>query len=174
MADEEDGNSEESDEEGGGGLNLPLIIGGVIVVVLIAVAVWFFMFYGGDEDSEFDEEITIEEVDAEDPAADPLFLDLGSRVVNLMDGRRYLKTTIQLLIVDQAVFDYLRFRMVEVKAIVLSELQEISSEDIDTKQGREELKAKLIRAIKKTFPSRPDWDTADPIRKLLFLEFMLQ
>ena len=123
-----------------------------------------------------------QEVDEEDsviregppPLVDPLYLDLGTFVVNLKDGRRFLKTTIQLMLSEPGAAAYLTVRLVEVKDIVLAELQELSVEDVKQSDAREALRQRLISSISRIFPSKPEWEDPEPIRKVLFEEFVVQ
>jgi len=165
MAEEEDEATE------GGGSKMIIIIAAVVVLIIIGIAVWFFLFSGGDEEEGMEEEMISE---AAEPLAAPLFLPLDTFVVNLKDGRRYLKTSIQLMMSDQGAHDYLNTRLIEVKDIVLSELQELSTDDIKQAEARSVLKQKLITRISQLFPSKPDWDDPEPIRKVLFQEFYVQ
>ena len=108
------------------------------------------------------------------PLVDPLYLDLGTFVVNLKDGRRFLKTTIQLMLSEPGAAAYLTVRLVEVKDIVLAELQELSVEDVKQSDAREALRQRLISSISQIFPSKPEWEDPEPIRKVLFEEFVVQ
>ena len=112
-------------------------------------------------------------VEAE-PLAAPIFLSLDSFVVNLKDGRRYLKTSMQLMMSDPAASAYLTTRLVEVKDVVLTELQELSAEDVSQASAREALKQRLITSISKLFPPKPEWEDPEPIKKVLFEEFVIQ
>jgi len=109
-----------------------------------------------------------------EPLAEPIFLPLESFVVNLKDGRRFLKTTVQLMLSEPGASAYLSIRLVEVKDIVLAELQELSVEDVKQSDAREALKQRLISAISQIFPSKPEWEDPEPIRKVLFEEFVIQ
>ena len=166
MADEEDEST-----EGGGNKKIIIIIAAVVVLLLIGVAAFFFLS-GDKEDGETvaDEKITAEA----EPLLVPLFLSLDTFTVNLKDGRRYLRTSIQLMMSDQMAVDYLTVRLIEVKDIVLTELQELSTEDIKQADARAELKLRLISRVSQLFPSKPDWDDPEPIKKVLFQEFYVQ
>ncbi len=168
MAEEEGGGG------GGGGGKKKLIIIIVAVVLLLVIAiVAFLLLSGGDEEAALPEEEKPVAVEAE-PLAAPIFLSLDSFVVNLKDGRRYLKTTMQLMLSDPAASAYLTARLVEVKDVVLTELQELSAEDVSQASAREALKQRLITSISKLFPPKPEWEDPEPIKKVLFEEFVLQ
>ena len=142
--------------------------------LIVIGAVAFFLLSGGEEE---DGEIPEEELpvtETVEPLEVPLFLPLESYVVNLKDGRRYLKATIQLMMSDPAAMAYLQGRMVEVKDAVLSEMQTLSAEDVAQSEARESLKLRLINVISGLFPTKPECEDPEPIRKVLFEEFVIQ
>ena len=69
---------------------------------------------------------------------------------------------------------YLTMRLVEVKDIVMAELQELSVEDVKKSDAREALRQRIISAIHQIFPNKPEWEDPEPIRKVLFEEFVIQ
>ena len=163
-----------ADEEGGGGgskKKLIIIIVAVVLLLVIGIAVFMLMF--GEEEEQLPEE-EMQVTDVAEPLAEPIFLPLESFVVNLKDGRRFLKTTIQLMLSEPAAAAYLTVRLVEIKDIVLAELQELSVEDVKQPDTRESLRQRLISAISQIFPSEPEWEDPEPIRKVLFEEFVIQ
>ena len=167
MADEEGGGGD------GGGGKKKLIIIIVAVVLLLVIAIVAVLLLTGGEEEEAEEEI-VEVTEEGEPLAAPIFLPLDSYIVNLKDGRRYLKTTIQLMLSEEMANAYLTARIVEIKDIVLSELQDLSVEDIKQAESREALRQRLISAISQIFPSKPEWEDPEPIKKVLFEEFVLQ
>ena len=166
MADEEGGG-------GGGGGRKKLIIIIVAVVLLLVIAIVAVLLLTGGEEEEAEEEI-VEVTEEGEPLAAPIFLPLDSYIVNLKDGRRYLKTTIQLMLSEEMANAYLTARIVEIKDIVLSELQDLSVEDVKQAESREALRQRLISAISQIFPTKPEWADPEPIKKVLFEEFVLQ
>ena len=166
MADEEGGG-------GGGGGKKKLIIIIVAVVLLLVIAIVAVLLLTGGEEEEAEEEI-VEVTEEGEPLAAPIFLPLDSYIVNLKDGRRYLKTTIQLMLSEEMANAYLTARIVEIKDIVLSELQDLSVEDVKQAESREALRQRLISAISQIFPTKPEWADPEPIKKVLFEEFVLQ
>ena len=172
--------AEEEVEEGGGGNGetksgggkKKLIILIVAVVLLLVIGIVVFLLMSGDEEELPEEEQPV--TDVAEPLAEPVFLPLESFVVNLKDGRRFLKTTIQLMLSEPGAAAYLTVRLVEVKDIVLAELQELSVEDVKQSDAREALKQRLISSISQIFPSKPEWEDPEPIRKVLFEEFVVQ
>ena len=167
MADEEGGGGD------GGGSKKKLIIIIVAVVLLLVIGIVVFMLMSGEEEEQLPEE-EMQVTDVAEPLAEPIFLPLESFVVNLKDGRRFLKTTIQLMLSEPAAAAYLTVRLVEIKDIVLAELQELSVEDVKQSDAREALRQRLISAISQIFPSESDWEDPEPIRKVLFEEFVIQ
>ena len=147
MADEEGGGG------GGGGSKKKLIII-VAVVLLLVIGIVVFMLMSGEEEEQLPEE-EMHVTDVAEPLAEPIFLPLESFVVNLKDGRRFLKTTIQLMLSEPAAAAYLTVRLVEIKDIVLAELQELSVEDVKQSDAREALRLRVISAISQIFPSEP-------------------
>ena len=163
-----------ADEEGGGGgSKKKLIIIIVAVVLLLVIGIVVFMLMSGEEEEQLPEE-EMQVTDVAEPLEEPIFLPLESFVVNLKDGRRFLKTTIQLMLSEPAATAYLTVRLVEIKDIVLAELQELSVEDVKQSDTREALRQRLISAISQIFPSEPEWEDPEPIRKVLFEEFVIQ
>ena len=169
---------EEAGEGGGGGGKGKLIIIILAVVILLVVgagAAWFFIFSGDKaEEAPKEEEITQSVPGAGEPLKDPKFMSLGTYIANLQDGRRYLKTSISLMLSEDKAVEYLNARIVQVKDIVLTELQSLSIEKTKDPESKEGLKNKLITEISKLFPREPDWDDPEPIKEVLFEEFYVQ
>ena len=164
----ENGNGE---TKTGGGKKKLIII--VAVVLLLVIGIVVFLLMSGEEEEELlEEEQPV--TDVAEPLAEPVFLPLESFVVNLKDGRRFLKTTIQLMLSEPGAAAYLTVRLVEVKDIVLAELQELSVEDVKQSDAREALRQRLIGSISQIFPSKPEWEDPEPIKKVLFEEFVVQ
>ena len=162
-----------ADEGSGGGGSKKKLIIIVAVVLLLVIGIVVFMLMSGEEEEQLPEE-EMQVTDVAEPLAEPIFLPLESFVVNLKDGRRFLKTTIQLMLSEPAAAAYLTVRLVEIKDIVLAELQELSVEDVKQSDTREALRQRLISAISQIFPSEPEWEDPEPIRKVLFEEFVIQ
>ena len=172
MADEEGGSGGGGGADGGGKKKIIIIILAVVLLLVIGIVV-LLMMSGGEEEEELPE-VEQEVTSVAEPLAVPIFLPLESFVVNLKDGRRFLKTSIQLMLSESGASAYLSVRLVEVKDIVLAELQELSVEDVKQSDAREALKQRLISAISQLFPSKPDWEDPEPIKKVLFEEFVIQ
>lgn len=166
--------------EGRGGLGrlIKMILIGLVLLLLVGagvIAAYLFLLSSGGDDGQ------LASAGAANMRADggsienPQYLELGSFVVNLADGRRYLKTTLQLLISEQAAANYLEVRSAEVKDLVISELQTLDAEQLRDPQERELLKQRLLRKIESLLPQRnTDWKDPRPIKKVLVTEFYLQ
>ena len=164
--------AEEDGEGGGGGGKKKMIIIILAVVLLLVIGIVLFLLMSGEEEELPEKEQQVTNV--AEPLAVPIFLPLESFVVNLKDGRRFLKTTIQLMLSEPGASAYLTVRLVEVKDLVLAELQELSVEDVKKSDAREALKQRLISSISQIFPSKPEWEDPEPIKKVLFEEFVIQ
>ena len=161
---------EEMREEGGGKSKRLIIILAVLILLGAAAAAYFFLF----SPTEQIVEDVIEVSGAAEPLKDPQFMSLGTYIANLKDGRRYLKTTISLMLSESKAVEYLTLRLVEVKDIVLTELQNLSVEEIRQPDSKEALRNRIITKISALFPRKPDWDDPEPIKKVLFEEFYVQ
>ena len=174
MADEEEGgaagDAEGSSGNGGGKKKIVIII--IVLVLFLVLGLVFFLLFSGEEEDLPEEKQNVTEV--AEPLVTPIFLPLESFIVNLKDGRRFLKTSIQLMLSEPGASAYLTVRLVEVKDIVLAELQELSVEDVKQSDARDALKQRLISSISQLLPSKPEWDDPEPIRKVLFEEFVIQ
>lgn len=159
-------------ESGGGGKKkLIIIVVAVVILLVIGGIIAFFLLSGKKEEAHEEPAAVSHEVE---PLEHPAFMDLGVFIANLKDGRRYLKTKVQLMVSEHAAVEYLTLRTVEVKDLVLSELQEVSVEEIKQPEQREELKQRLITKISKLLPPKPEWKDPEPIKKVLFEEFYIQ
>ncbi len=169
-------------EGGGKGGKLKLII--IIVAVLILLAggvVGAMVLLGGGEEGGAGAAATAARIAGagESCPTDQLaYLALGEFVVNLADGRRYLKTSIDLMLCDesvQSVKEYISVRLSEVKDLVISELQTLSTEQLRDQRERELLRQRLLRRVESLLPNDDvDWDDPNPIKKVLITEFYLQ
>ena len=173
MADEEEAGGEAGNVGDSGGGKKKLIIIIVLLILFLVIGFVVFLLMSGDEEEELPEEKQ-QVTGVAEPLVSPIFLPLESFVVNLKDGRRFLKTTIQLMLSEPGASAYLTIRLVEVKDIVLAELQELSVEDVKQSDSREALKQRLISAISQILPTKPEWEDPEPIRKVLFEEFVIQ
>jgi flagellar FliL protein len=172
-------------EAAGKGGKLKLIIMAVVVLLVLggaaAGALWFFLGSGGEEAAHAPaggDRMTAGGGAEGCPTEQLNYVPLGDFVVNLADGRRYLKTRIDLMLCDEEVVlvnTYLTARMAEIKDLVISELQTLSSEQLRDQKERELLRQRLLRRVESLLPnSGYEWNDPNPIKKVLITEFYLQ
>ncbi len=187
-------------EGGGGGRGkLIRILLTVIVLVGVGAAIYFFVWplgFLGDKDMEEAAARTgggaagsgsqdggprPGSVDLQDNPTgyveDPEYLELGNFIVNLADGRRYLKVNIQVVLGNAAAKAYLEKRVADVKHVVLAKLQSLTSDQMRNTGERNRLIIDLMNKIHSLFPPDKDdipGDDNRPIKKVLFTEFYLQ
>ena len=164
----------------GGGIRrlLKIIVIAVVLLLLIGggvFAAYWFLFADGGSMSAGGGGTSAAVREGSEPLQNPQYVELGSFVVNLADGRRYLKTTIQLLLSEEAAKGYLEQRMPQVKDLVVAELQTLNSEQLRDPRERELLKQRLLRKVESLLPSRDyAWEDPHPVKQVLITEFYLQ
>jgi flagellar FliL protein len=157
----------------------------VIGVVALAVlggggfAAWWFLLHKAPEEKAHKAGAAREASRGGESASEliehPQYLDLGSFTVNLAEGRRFLKTSAQLLISDEKAKEYLSTRVVEAKDLVVSELQMQTSDSLKDPRERELMKQRILTKLQTLLPVPPkDWKDPMPIKKLLITEFLVQ
>ncbi|MDH4246758.1 MAG: flagellar basal body-associated FliL family protein [Deltaproteobacteria bacterium] len=168
-------------EGGGGGMPrlIKLIIIGIVVLVLLLVGAFLTIKFlsSGDSTAKDAKEAQAMAMprSSSDHIKTPFYLDLGSFVVNLADGRRYLKTSIQLVINEDKAREYLNVRVAEVKDLVVAELQVLSSDQLRDPNERELLKQRLLKRVETLLPVKDkEWEDPMPLKKVLITEFYLQ
>lgn len=103
---------------------------------------------------------------------DPEYLDLGTFVVNLKDGKYFLKTTITLIFSDSRAALWLKERMAIVKDLIINQLSRLTSKKLRKSKVRRLLKNDLKIKINSLFPN--NWSDQKPLKKILFQEFYTQ
>lgn len=168
------------DGGGGGGKLIKMIVMAVVALLVLGgggFAVWKFVLStpeeGGKETAGGGSASVVE------PGAEriekPVFLPMGTFIVNLADGRRYLKTNLELMLSEEKAKVYLSDRLAEVKDFIVSELQTLSTEQLRDPKERVELKERLKKKIETLIPVKDkDWDDPRPLKKVLITEFYLQ
>ena len=166
-----------ADAGGGGGIGKIIKI---VIIALVALAVigggifGVMKLLGGDEE-EMAAEATKSTGGGTATLENPVYLSMGTFIVNLSDGRRYLKTNLELMLSEEKAKVYLETRLAEVKDIVVSELQVLSTEQLRDPRERTNLKQRLLTSIESLLPNKDmDWDDPVPIKKVLVTEFYLQ
>lgn len=169
--------------EGGGGGGRSML-GRIIKLVLVLVVVvllgvggyvaYLFLVPSGDSAANAPAPASLRQEGGS--IKNPHYVQLGDFVVNLADGRRYLKTNLQLLVSEDKAVTYLTVRLAEVKDLVVSELQTLDSEQLRDGRNRELLKNRLLSKIESLLPSdkNREWEDPKPIKKVLITEFYLQ
>ena len=108
------------------------------------------------------------------PLDDPTYMSLGTFVVNMPDGKYYLKTTMSLAFTDSGPMDWMNARIPLVKDMIIRHLQSISVEQLEDLRYRQILKNDLMIRLNSLFPNEPPWDDLDPVKRILFTEFYKQ
>ena len=164
-----------------GGGKLKLILIALVLLLLLgggAGGLWLFLGSGGPGAPKMAAAPGAPGAGEGCPTEHLAYLALGDFVVNLADGRRYLKTRIDLMLCDAevvAVSAYLGARMSEIKDLVVSELQTLNSEQLRDQKERELLRQRLLRRVESLLPNdNKEWEDPNPIKKVLITEFYLQ
>ena len=108
------------------------------------------------------------------PLDDPTYMSLGTLVVNMPDGKYYLKTTMSLAFTDSGPMEWMNARIPLVKDMIIRHLQSISVEQLEDLRYRQILKNDLMIRLNSLFPNEPPWDDLDPVKRILFTEFYKQ
>ncbi len=108
------------------------------------------------------------------PLEDPTYMSLGTFVVNMPDGKYYLKTTMSLAFTESGPMDWMTARSPLVKDMIIRHLQSVSVEQLDDLRYRQILKNDLIIRLNSLFPNEPPWEDLDPVKRILFTEFYKQ
>ena len=169
--------------KGGRGLGglIKKIATGLVAIVVLAVlaggAYWFFVMRKADEKTaKPGGREGRQTVDTGGELIEhPQYLDLGSFTVNLAEGRRYLKTSMQLLLNEEKANEFLKARVVEIKDLVVGELQQQTADSLKDPRERELLKQRILTKLQTLLPVPPkEWKDPMPIKKLLITEFLVQ
>jgi len=108
------------------------------------------------------------------PLEDPTYMSLGTFVVNMPDGKYYLKTTMSLAFTESGPMDWMTARAPLVKDMIIRHLQSVSVEQLDDLRYRQILKNDLMIRLNSLFPNEPPWEDLDPVKRILFTEFYKQ
>ena len=108
------------------------------------------------------------------PLEDPTYMSLGTFVVNMPDGKYYLKTTMSLAFTESGPMDWMTARAPLVKDMIIRHLQSVSVEQLDDLRYRQILKNDLMIRLNSLFPNEPPWEDLDPVKRILFTEFSKQ
>ena len=108
------------------------------------------------------------------PLVNPMYLDLGTFVVNMPGDKYFLKSSIQLAFVNSAAKEWLENRIPIARDLVITHLNSITVEQFDNTKNRAVIKNDIKIRLNSLFPNKSFWGDTLPIRRILFLEFYRQ
>ena len=150
-----------------------LSISKIVVRYCVIFLFWISPFYQliyGQEASEENNVIR----QGPPPLVDPLYLDLGTFVVNMPDDKYFLKSSIQLAFENGAAKEWLERRLPIARDLVITHLNSITVEQFDDTKNRAVIKNDIKIRLNSLFPNKSSWGDTVPIRRILFLEFYRQ
>jgi flagellar protein FliL len=115
------------------------------------------------------QETAIPEIEAEDPDAPPVFMDIEDITVNLADVEesKFLRTKIKLEVRSEEAQAKVEANMVKVMDLVITQLSSKTFNEIRTPQGKYALKEDLTYRLNKLVGGKP-------IKNLYFTDFVSQ
>ena len=163
----------------------------IVLIVLLAIgALFYFLTQGQKEELEKNQELTTESGEINLPQLNrpfvskddffeeqPFFSERLDFTINLLDGRRFLKVGMKLGLTDERAMEYLSTRMPLVKDIIITTTQLLNSGDFRSGTGVEQYKRNLLVKINSmvyTQEFKTDISDLNPVKKILFEEFILQ
>ena len=108
------------------------------------------------------------------PLLDPLYLDLGTFVVNMPGDKYFLKSSIQLAFENSAAKEWLENRLPIARDLIITHLNSITVTQFDDTKNRAVIKNDIKIRLNSLFPNKSTWADTVPIRRILFLEFYRQ
>lgn len=160
------------DENGNSKNNVKVILItmlGTVITLCAGITLGYFLFYSPTSEDSEDLPAQVEAIED----TDPYYLELGEFVANI-GSRRFLKAVISLRLSEKDARTFLEERMVEVQDIVLTTLRNQTHDQLQSPETMDSLKQELTQKISSLFPSKPDWDDPEPIKRVLFPTFILQ
>ncbi len=157
---------EEGEASGGGGKKI------LILILLLAIGAAAYYFLKPEEEEAPQEEVILRE--GPPPIDDPQYMPLGTFVVNLTDGKYFLKTTITLVFAEEQPRTWLQPWLPLVKDMVISQLSTLSSKQLRDARVRELLRKELQIRVNSLFPNMAPWEDRRPVKRILFEEFYTQ
>ena len=139
----------------------------------VIFSLWIFIFHPFLYAQEVDEEDNVIR-DGPPPLVDPLYLDLGTFVVNMPGDKYFLKSSIQLAFENSSAKEWLENRLPIARDLVITHLNSISVEQFDNTRNRAVIKNDIKIRLNSLFPNKSFWGDTLPIRRILFLEFYRQ
>ena len=108
------------------------------------------------------------------PLLDPLYLDLGTFVVNMPGDKYFLKSSIQLAFENSAAKEWLENRLPIARDLIITHLNSITVTQFDDTKNRAVIKNEIKTRLNSLFPNKSSWGENVPIQRILFLEFYRQ
>ena len=108
------------------------------------------------------------------PLLNPLYLDLGTFVVNMPGDKYFLKSSIQLAFENSAAKEWLENRLPIARDLIITHLNSITVTQFDDTKNRAVIKNDIKIRLNSLFPNKSAWGDNVPIRRILFLEFYRQ
>ena len=139
----------------------------------VIFSLWIFIFHPFLYAQEKDEEDNVIR-EGPPPLVDPLYLDLGTFVVNMPGDKYFLKSSIQLAFVNTSAKEWLENRLPIARDLVITHLNSITVEQFDNTKNRAVIKNDIKIRLNSLFPNKSSWGDTLPIRRILFLEFYRQ
>ncbi len=179
---------EEIDESGGGGKGKLMVMIIVGLLLLVGIAVGAMMFLGGDETpadgadgpeqtSQLEEEIQNLSQKEEVRLKNPIFTPSKKYTVNLRDGKHFLSIDIAAALEDENALLYLASREPIIDDMIISLLQDMTTEDLRQRGGVEILKQEIFKKINGVFDQEfiENSETKDrmPVKRILITKFVL-
>jgi len=139
----------------------------------VIFSLWIFIFHPFLYAQEVEEEDNVIR-EGPPPLANPLYLDLGTFVVNMPGDKYFLKSSIQLAFVNSSAKEWLENRLPIARDLVITHLNSITVEQFDDTKNRAVIKNDIKIRLNSLFPNKSFWGDTLPIRRILFLEFYRQ
>ena len=118
----------------------------------VIFSLWFFFFHPflyAQEEVEEDNVIR----EGPPPLADPLYLDLGTFVVNMPGDKYFLKSSIQLAFENSAAKEWLENRLPIARDLIITHLNSITVEQFDDTKNRAVIKNDIQIRLNSLFPT---------------------
>ncbi len=181
---------EESEGGGGGGKTKLIIIIVVALLLIVGIAVGTKMFLGGGEEAEpgaegenkeqasqMEEEISNLSQKEEVKMANPVFTPPKSYTVNLRDGKHFLQIELSAAMEDPNALLFLAGREPMIDDMIISMLQDLTTEDLRSRGGMELLKRELFKKVNGMFTQEyiemSESKDRTPVKKVLITKFIL-
>lgn len=181
----------EESEGGGGGKSKLIIIIVVALLLIVGIAVGAMMFLGGGEEpaepgaegenkeqaSQMEEEISNLSQKEEVKLENPVFTPPKSYTVNLRDGKHYLQIELSAAMEDPNALMFLAGREPMIDDMIISMLQDLTTEDLRSRGGMELLKRELFKKVNGMFTQEyiemSESKDRTPVKKVLITKFIL-